>query len=404
LEADLLTSRSKVRGAGGAGCFLAAALLSTALSVFFPASAEAATALVERGDRFRTNVAVRYLADAGESNRVTVTAAPDGSFALVITDPGATIEVGPGCTSLAANRARCSFLEGTLEVELADGDDSLSLLDADAFQASFSGGGGDDVITGEGPEGIEYLFGGPGNDRLFGREGDDVLDGGLGADRLSGGSSEACGTAGICHPNIDTVTYARRTRDISVDTDGVADDGEMGEGDLVRSDIEAIIGGSGDDVLVGTTTVTGFVEERRFRVGTHLGGRGGNDVLRGGRSGNALFGGQGNDILRGGRGGDLLKGASGNDRLVGGRHRDGLRGGQGNDVLGGGGGQDVMRGDRGHDRLVGGPDHDRLFGASGRDLLLAKDQRRDLVHGGIGSDRARVDRGLDAALAIESLF
>ena len=66
-----------------------------------------------------------------------------------------------------------------------------------------TGGLGDDVITGSAA--ANTLLGGPG---------DDVLDGGAGADLLSGGIG------------IDTVDYSARTLAVSVDLDGIPDDGE----------------------------------------------------------------------------------------------------------------------------------------------------------------------------------
>jgi hypothetical protein len=45
-----------------------------------------------------------------------------------------------------------------------------------------------------------------------------------------------------------------------------------------------------------------------------------------------------------------------------------------------------------------------LFGQRGRDVLLARDRARDLVHGGRGFDRARVDRRRDVRRSIERLF
>jgi hypothetical protein len=45
----------------------------------------------------------------------------------------------------------------------------------------------------------------------------------------------------------DTVTYASRSGDVTVDTLGDPNDGERGENDQVRTDVESVRTGSGDD-------------------------------------------------------------------------------------------------------------------------------------------------------------
>jgi hypothetical protein len=81
------------------------------------------------------------------------------------------------------------------------------------------------------------LNGTAGNDSLRGFTGTDILDGGTGSDTMSGGD----GT--------DTVTYASRSGDVTVDTLGDPDDGERGENDQVRTDVESVRTGSGDDSI-----------------------------------------------------------------------------------------------------------------------------------------------------------
>jgi Ca2+-binding RTX toxin-like protein len=357
----------------------ALAFLTAAPDVF------AATAVVGPSDAFPGLNAVRYIADAGEANSVTIRMVFSPSFALEIVDEGATITAGSGCSSLAANTARCAY-DYLVEVELGDGNDVLSLPDVESEQAAFDGGDGDDTIDGAGNVGSrEYFFGGPGNDVLRGHEGEDVLDGGLGADTLRGGSSWACELAGICPAERDTLTYAGRTNDVFVDADGVADDGEALEGDMVRDNFELIVGGSGDDVLSGSIT-NSFVEGKAFPRGTTLEGGPGSDVLRGGPARDFLLGRGGNDVVRGNRTADILYGNRGNDRLIG------------------GGGQDSMWGKGGNDRLIGGRGQDDLLGGRGPDLLLAREGRQDRVNGGFGFDQARIDSGLDRVRRVESIL
>jgi Ca2+-binding RTX toxin-like protein len=335
--------------------------------------AAGATASIGPSSALRGFEAVRYVADPGETNDVTITA-NNGLTELTITDPGATISVGPGCLSVSPNQAKCSLdFEVDLDVRLGDGNDTL-LLDYDdegsgAFCAYF-GGTGNDTILGAGSSfsSSESLIGGPGNDTLRGRAGEDTLKGGAGADVMSGGTSTACEFLG-CFPNADTVTYAGRTTDVSAVADGVADSGAASEGDLIKRDIEVIIGGSGDDVLGGKTiNVRTFRGDGKFRYGMELRGRDGADVLRGDRSRDFLTGGGGDDVLRGKTAGDWLSGNHGDDQLFGGRG------------------------------------HDRMHGGRGQDQLFARDGKRDQVGGGRGHDEARIDSGLDHVSSVEGLF
>ncbi len=176
----------------------------------------------------------------------------------------------------------------------------FTLADITSVVASL--GGGDDIfhgggtvlpITANGGDGTDILIGGAGNDALnggngsdflFGRGGNDLLDGGLGGDYISGGA----GT--------DTATYAGRDGDVLVGIGQIPDDGERGEGDNVQLDIEAIIGGNGNDRLntQGTSGVT-------FTGGP------GRDIMTGGVGNDTFFAEDDEeDTVRGGAGTDVL--------------------------------------------------------------------------------------------------
>ena len=176
-----------------------------------------------------------------------------------------------------------------------------------AVACTVHGGPGDDTISGSeaadvlhGGEGSDVLAGGGGADALWGESGADRLDGGAGADVLEGG------------PGFDTADYSARTSGVSVTVGSGADDGEPGEGDDVAASIEHVIGGSGDDVLVGDD------------------------------SGELLQGGPGADFLDGLGGDDVLRGEAGNDHLQGGPFDDLLVGGPGDDLEEGEGYSDVF--------------------------------------------------------------
>jgi Ca2+-binding RTX toxin-like protein len=137
----------------------------------------------------------------------------------------------------------------------------------------------------------DRLFGGNGSDFMQGRTGNDQLDGGLGADNMFGGGG------------VDTTTYAGRPVSVFVDLDNVADDGQAGEGDNNHTDVENIIGGRANDVLIGSAAA------------------------------NRIFGGEGHDRIWGLGGNDQLFGQNGNDRLIGGLGADFHSGGNDNDLL-----------------------------------------------------------------------
>jgi RTX calcium-binding nonapeptide repeat (4 copies) len=119
--------------------------------------------------------------------------------------------------------------------------------------------------------------------------------------------------------------------------------------------------------------------------GKRICGFGGNDIIRGMTGNDTLVGGTGNDLLVGGVGGDRLFGVAGADRLLGGI------------------GNDVTIGGIGSDRLVGGLGRDRFVGLAGNDTFLSRDTRREIVNGGPGRDRARINR-TDVRLSIEVIF
>ena len=361
--------------------------VAAAVFVFSAGSAKAGTASVESQPSPEGDV-VQYVADAGETNRVSITWTFDPKLAVLIEDEAAPVTAGPGCTSLTPNRASCTY-NFVLAVKLGDGNDTLTIADDIEYDLGiYRAGPGNDRITGGRGfvDSREFFFGGAGDDRLRGGPGRDIFNGGLGADDFGGGSSGVCFLAGVCVADDDTVTYASRTEDVFADADGIADDGEVGEGDRIRRSIEVLVGGSGDDVLGGLTTNVESIETSRLLDGMSLIGRRGNDILRGGRARDSLSGGPGSDVLRGGKRRDFARGQEGNDALFGDSGRDQLSGGSG------------------HDRLIGGSGADRLFGGKGRDTLRARDGQRDLVNGGRWHDRARVDAALDRIRNVETLL
>jgi Ca2+-binding RTX toxin-like protein len=221
-----------------------------------------------------------------------------------------------------------------------------------------------------------------------------------------------------------------------------ADDGETGAGenDDVKSDVENLNGGLGNDVLSGSPQAN------------VINGNAGDDDISGGPGGDCsvdldrLNGGAGNDILRLGAGyncPDIADGGAGRDTadyqlrgggvnvtldnlandgegegddvkatievVLGGSGNDHLTGGSGNDELHGGPGSDVLRGGAGNDTLIGGTGDDELYGEAGDDSIdeaSAGDAAylaafsafggHDLIHGGAGANTCNFRRGASA--------
>lgn len=176
---------------------------------------------------------------------------------------------------------------------------------------TLNGTTGDDVICGLG-----------GNDTLNGSDGNDILIGGSDNDTYNGGNGndyfdEEAATSGadIFNGNAgtDTLSYALRTNAVTVKQNGSADDGETGEGDSVKSDIEVAVGGTGGDTMNGDTNVNTY-----YGTGGNdsQSGFGANDVLDPGGGADTVNGGNDNDTINavdGTGGNDSLDGASGTD-------------------------------------------------------------------------------------------
>ena len=272
------------------------------------------------------NDAALYRAAPGEANRLLVSYAGDAE-SVTLTDPGATITAGPGCTSVDMHTAVCRasrhpFIQHT-EAELGDGDDEVRTYRPTPFPIGgvvAFGGPGDDLL--DGGAGSDELDGGGGRDTMLGGAGHDVVTDGdrsgsnVGSDTLDGGDG------------LDLVAYRQRTAGVQVDIADGSGDGEPGEDDVVRA-FEDITGGSGNDRLFGDDDSNA------------LRGEGGDDLLvgRGGEAdaddnwGDRLYGGRGADRLEGGDGEDALDGEGDRDSISCGGADDSVSDPQGGEVI-----------------------------------------------------------------------
>ncbi|HEX8085044.1 MAG TPA: calcium-binding protein [Solirubrobacteraceae bacterium] len=194
-----------------------------------------------------------------------------------------------------------------------DGDDELRAI-GEPGDVTFDGDAGEDVLYSE--EGGDVLNGGAGNDKLTGNAGDDALHGGDGDDllRADGGADVIDGG-----PGLDTVDDWGTAFDaplVEVTLDGQANDGAPGEGDDVR-DVENLETYTAGRFVMsdGADRVSNFAAAEAQT--TVIEGRGGNDVLTGGRSEHTIDGGAGNDRVEGGWGHDTLTGGPGRDDIFG---------------------------------------------------------------------------------------
>jgi Ca2+-binding RTX toxin-like protein len=297
------------------------------------------------------------------------------------------------------------------DIENVTGGGYADYIEGDSADNVLNGAGADDVI-----------IGGGGNDTLQGSIGDDVLDGGPGADTLEGDAGE------------DVADYASRTQPVTVDLDGqTGDDGEVGEGDTVESDVEDVWGGSGDDVL------TGNASDNAFDGGPgadQMDGLGGEDladystrtqpvsasidgVANDGEAGEGdniatdiedLRGGSGSDTLTGNDSDNVLDGGLGADQMFGGGGLDtvdysdrtepvtaDLSGSPGNDGEAGEGDTiaadiEALIGGTGDDTLTGNPADGALIGGDGDDTLIDPGGS-DYVDGGDGDDNLQTRDG-----------
>jgi Ca2+-binding RTX toxin-like protein len=373
---------------------IAACLLALAA----PSLARAGTAQIEDPDPGGPHLT--FTAGSGEANHLLLLL---GFGGYRVVDLGAAITAGPGCAAVSSSEVFCAFTldfneAPTVDIFLGDLNDFASVSPKFSSEATIDGeDGADELEISGGCESEDVcnllLRGGPGDDTLRAVSVFALLDGGAGGDTMEGIGAE--------------VDYRARVNPVIVVGNGVADDGEAGEGDNVSANVDFVLGGSAGDTFTDVDAA----------------GRGGNDTfISTGAGGVFCLAGPGDDVLIGGvradfcfggRGEDNLNGGGGADDLEGGGDADTIRGGPGGDFLIGGHDADTIRGGPGRDSLSGGPGADLLIGGDGRefemsggggdDTLRARDGLRERVRGGRGSDRARVDR-IDIVRSVEAFF
>ena len=239
-----------------------------------------------------------------EANDVTVTY-DAGTGYLRLEDKGAITILSP-LDDPIATRADCRYSRTTVEcwragavisawITLGDRDDRAT-ADADTVVVLAGDDGDDTLRVTDSFQSVQA--GGRGDDSLAGGAGPSQLFGGPGADEISGGS----GSDTVYYRHVFMSAYSTgwaahdATAGIHLDLDGVADDGQPGEGDSVDGSIEGIVPTEFDDVITGD----GGAQS--------IGGLGGDDTIDGGAGDDRLIGQEGSDDLTGGPGKDDVSG------------------------------------------------------------------------------------------------
>lgn len=206
-----------------------------------------------------------------------------GDDVLWAGDGDDTVDQSSGDT---VNDDKVIFLEAGTDSFTGDVDNAS--VDGGDGTDTLNGGSGNDTLNGgdNDPWEDEVINGGAGNDILNGNTGRNLMDGGTGADTINGGS------------DWDIVTYESRTNGLTVTANNTANDGESGEQDNVKSNINEIRGGSGNDSLTSASTASY----------AYLFGNAGNDTL----NGNSVTAG---DVIDGGSGTDTVNSYGGNDTI-----------------------------------------------------------------------------------------
>ncbi|MFO0723524.1 MAG: calcium-binding protein [Myxococcota bacterium] len=276
---------------------------------------------------------------------------------------------------------------------------------------NLKGGHGDDSLTGSAQDNV--IWGGPGADSISGGDGDDTLNGDAGDDTFLCGTSTDGADIFSGGAGIDTVDYSSRTATLTITINGTANDGEDGENDNVKTDVENVYGGSGPDDITGSSG-NNILEGRAGNDTIH--GGAGNDTIRGGAGNDTLYGDAGNDTfdeedssngsdtMAGGIGTDTVDYSArtndltitltstntdgetnegddvgsdvenvlcgdGDDDVTGSDSNNVIDGGAGNDTLSGGAGNDVISGGSGTDTIDGGEGDDEIDGDGGTDSI-----------------------------------
>ncbi|ANP47552.1 reprolysin-like metallopeptidase [Candidatus Viadribacter manganicus] len=229
---------------------------------------------------------------------------------------------------------------GNTEINVINGNTGNNTLSGLDGNDTINGGDGDDIIIGG--WGIDSLNGGEGNDGFAYTIGDGngSVNGGNGSDSFV--ITDVAGLGSILNANLTGSVLTAVAGNGLTSIESVF--ANMGDG------VDWLIYNTSSDVAVNftTTAATGFAGVSNVE---RVVGGSGNDMLTGDNLDNRLDGSTGSDTLAGLGGIDTLIGGDGDDWITGGLANDSIQGGNGNDNIG------WVVGD-GRDTIDGGADFD----------------------------------------------
>ncbi len=223
--------------------------------------------------QFTTSAVTRIVLACGDGNDVVTLGAGVIGASIRGGNGNDSIRAGTGADTIRADAGDDTIFGGAGSDRIYGGDGNDSLTGENGADRIWGGSGNDKLLGGSHND---ILYGEAGNDSLYGQNQNDLLDGGVGADYFSGGR------------DIDTVDYSSRTTGLFVELAKRSDlrtgrSGEAGENDNVLTDVENILGGSGNDRLIGSSAAN------------IIRGNAGNDTIYSGGGRDSLFGGNGKD-------------------------------------------------------------------------------------------------------------
>lgn len=135
---------------------------------------------------------------------------------------------------------------------------------------------------------VENILGTAQADNITGNALNNTITGDAGVDTLNGGAGDDVFLAGAAPDGLDTITggtgvdtidYSQRTALVIVTLNATVGSGEVGEGDLLATDMENVIGTDFNDTITGNASANELVGGTGDDI---LNGLGGDDVLEGG--------------------------------------------------------------------------------------------------------------------------
>ncbi|MDB4972313.1 MAG: Alkaline phosphatase [Myxococcaceae bacterium] len=320
-----------------------------------------------------TSVDTLAIRGSAKADTITIGAPISGTTPISFnTDAFADIQV----KDAVADKLTVS-LAGGADVFSAQGTAATNFTGTYTGAVTVFGGALADVLTGG--AGADTIYGGTDADTIVGGGGDDMLYGEDGDDTFNTIATADGADTINCSTGTDKVSYELRTLAVSV---------TVGTADLPGTDT---VLGTVDDVIVPNDGDVAGSEHDHVLAGCEniLGGLG-NDVLVGDATANTLTGGKGNDTLQGMLGSDTFIGGDGTD-LVDYSEKttaikvtmDGLAGDDGETAAPSGGEKDNVKVDV--ENIKGGTGADELIGNDSANEFWAG-EGADKVSGGKGDD------------------